>query len=283
VAGYLDFGLTLQQNFITNAPLLLLGTNPVPTDCNLLVIAGPRQALSAGELEKIQTYLDEGGRMLVMFNPVTETRDTGLERLLMRYDLMVGEGNVVDPGQSEKPELGNDIVISGFSDKHPVVNPLINYGIQMILPRPLSSIQSQKVGADTLKVDLVAATTPNAYLRGEVKPKRRQYAVAATIEKGALPGVVTTRGATRILVLGDSTIFVNTLIGKWSNRDFAGYAANWLLDRTQLLEGVGPRAVEEFRIKMTGDQIRTSRWLLLGAVPGSVLALGSLVWLRRRK
>jgi LPXTG-motif cell wall-anchored protein len=34
---------------------------------------------------------------------------------------------------------------------------------------------------------------------------------------------------------------------------------------------------------MTQVQQRQVRWLLLAALPGGVLALGGLVWLRRRK
>ena len=66
-------------------------------------------------------------------------------------------------------------------------------------------------------------------------------------------------------------------------RDFVGYAVNWLLDRPTLLEGIGPRPVTEFRLIMTRTQQRNVRWLLLGALPGSILMLGGLAWLRRRK
>lgn len=67
-----------------------------------------------------------------------------------------------------------------------------------------------------------------------------------------------------------------------ANRDFAGLAANWLLDRTQLLEGLGPRPVSEYRLVMTKKQLQSAQWILLGAMPGGVLVLGTLVWLRRR-
>jgi hypothetical protein len=68
-----------------------------------------------------------------------------------------------------------------------------------------------------------------------------------------------------------------------ANRDFLGYAVNWLLDRPSLLQGIGPRPVEAFRLTMTQNQRREVRWLLLGVLPCSVLLLGGLVWLVRRK
>jgi LPXTG-motif cell wall-anchored protein len=33
---------------------------------------------------------------------------------------------------------------------------------------------------------------------------------------------------------------------------------------------------------MTESQMRKARWILLGGMPGAVLLLGALVWLRRR-
>src|SRR6266404_3289151 len=66
--GYLKFTLLLEQNYIRPEPLDLFGTNGVPKDCSLLVIAGPRDPLLDPELEKIEQYLSQGGRLLVLFN-----------------------------------------------------------------------------------------------------------------------------------------------------------------------------------------------------------------------
>jgi len=101
-------------------------------------------------------------------------------------------------------------------------------------------------------------------------------------EKGAVKGVVTERGSSRLIVAGDSIFLANGWIDSAANRDFASYAANWLLDRTQLLEGIGPRPVSEYRVIMTKTQLQAAEWILLGGMPASVLVLGSLVWLRRR-
>jgi hypothetical protein len=87
----------------------------------------------------------------------------------------------------------------------------------------------------------------------------------------------------RMIVVGDSLFLNNQVIEAGANRDFAGYAVNWLLDRpTSLLKGIGPSPVVEFRLLMTQTELQNVRWLLLGALPGVVLAFGSLVWLRRR-
>jgi hypothetical protein len=68
-----------------------------------------------------------------------------------------------------------------------------------------------------------------------------------------------------------------------TNRDFAEYALNWLLERSQLLGGLGPRSIVEYSVVMSQSQLLRVEWLLLGAIPGGVLLLGGLVWLRRRR
>jgi LPXTG-motif cell wall-anchored protein len=103
------------------------------------------------------------------------------------------------------------------------------------------------------------------------------------VEKGAIKDVITERGSTRMVVTGDSIFLANHYIDSAANRAFLGCAVNWLLERTQLLEGLGPRPIEEHRIVMTNAQLHQAQWVLLAGLPGSVLVLGGLVWLRRRK
>jgi hypothetical protein len=103
------------------------------------------------------------------------------------------------------------------------------------------------------------------------------------VEKGAIKDVITERGSTRIIVVGDSLFLGNLQIESAANRDFVGNAVNWLLERTQLLAGLGPRPIMQYKIVMTKAQLHQAQWVLLGVLPGSVLFLGGLVWLRRRR
>jgi len=278
--GYLSFASVLHQNYLRTEKLSLLGTNNVPADCDLLVIAGPVIEISTNQLEKIQQYLTQGGRLLALFNPAALGRPTGLERLLVRWNVIVGENAVIDPDQTEN-KAGGDVVVSAYS-QHPLVNPMIGYGLYLIQPRSVAPMDSRSRDAGAPKVQLVAFTGENAVLANEPRGQKRRYGVAAVVEN-AVPGVATERGTTRILVVGDSAFLDNQCIEKWANRDFAACAVNWLLERTQLLEGVGPRPIKEFRITMTRSQVKTVRWILLAAMPGAVLLLGGLVWLRRRR
>ena len=280
IGDYKKFAMALAENFIATAPLNLLGdNNAIPDDCNLLIIAGPRSEFKEAELQKLDQYLKQGGRLFMLFDFRSIKNPTGIEPILKNWGVNVLADVVKEP---KNTVTGQDVIAYDFSS-HPAANPLTGLALQMSLPRPVVRVDWQNPPADAPKVDEIAFSSPQSTLMGERNAPPRSYPLIAAVEQKAVPGVANTRGTTRIIVTGDSTFLDNEMIAFTPNRDFAGYAANWLLDRTVLLEGLGPRPVTEFRLTMTRAQQKNVRWLLLGALPGGVLAFGWLVWFARRK
>jgi len=279
-SGYLKFSAVLSENYIASEPLNLLGENVVPDDCNLLIIAGPRAAFKDSELQKIDDYLAQGGRLFVLFNYYSLKQPTGLDSILARW----GVATLADVVQEHDPNntSGEDVIIYNFSP-HPVVNPLTGLALQLILPRPVGAADLQNPPADAPKVDALVSSSPQSTLMNDPAAPPRSYPLMVAVEQKAVPGVASTRGIMRMVVVGDSFFLNNKYIESLANRDFTGYAVNWLLDRTILLNGIGPRPVTEFRLTMTETQQRNIRWLLLGALPGAILLFGGIVWFARRK
>ena len=280
-SGYLKFASVLRENYIDVQPLELLGDNEVPDDCNLLIIAGPTGPLSPLELQKIDKYLAQGGRLLALFNYASIKRPTGLEPILQTWGVNVGMGIVQDMKNTASPS-GTDVDVRRFS-QHPVVNPLIQSTLELILPRPVSRVDSKNPAPGAPQVDELAFSGDGSTLVGELAEPPRSYSLMVAVEQKSVAGVANPRGNTRLAVVGDSIFLNNEVIEGGANRDFLGYTVNWLLDRPTLLQGIGPQPVEVFRLLMTQDQRRDVRWLLLGALPGAVLLFGGLVWMVRRK
>jgi ABC-type uncharacterized transport system involved in gliding motility auxiliary subunit len=280
--GYLKFASTLAQNYIAVTNLELLGDNTIPMDCNLLIIAAPTTPLSELELQKIDQYLVQGGRLLALFNYRSIRQPTGLEPILQGWGVNVGYDYVKDP---DNTITGEDVIVRKFG-QHPVVSALAQFALQMILPRPIGRVDSQNPPAGAPQVDELADSSSGSTLASNPAEPPRSYSLMVAVEQKPVAGVVSPRGNTRIIVTGDSIFLGNHYIegGEGgANRDFLSAAVNWLLDRPALLQGIGPRPVTEFRLQMTQTQRREVRWLLLGALPGAVLLFGGLVWLVRRK
>ncbi len=286
VSGYLNFKSLLQRNYILPVPLTLTGTNGVPTDCNLLIIPGPRTAIPEIALDQIEQYLNEGGRLFALFNALPD-RPTGLEKILLaHWGVLVGNGIVRDPEHSAYQTKGGgeagDVVVGGFA-KHPAVTALLGFYLDFIQPRPISPTTAKDKAADAPKVEVIIATEETARLNDDPTRKQRRYPLAVAVERAAPLGLPTARGSTRMIVVGDSFFLGNEPIKRFANADFAEYAVNWLLDRPQLTTGIGPSKFSEFRILLTAEQLGKIQWLLLAVLPGGVLLLGGLVWLRRQK
>ncbi len=277
--GYSKFGLTLAQNYFQPVNLELASSEAVPDDCSLLIIAAPTVELDAAKLQKIDRYLADGGRLLLLLNYASIRQPTGLESIVQRWGVAVAADYVKDP---QSTITGQDLKIRRFGS-HPVVNPLTQLSLQMILPRPVMRISSANPTANAPQVEELAFAGENSTLAMNKTLPPQSYPLIVAVEQKPTAGAASPRGSTRIIVAGDSVFLGNHYIDGGGNRDFVGYAANWLCNREQLLSGIAPRPVTEFRLLLTQKQNQQLRWLLLGALPGGVLVFGWLVWLVRRK
>jgi len=281
VQGYSQFTAALLLNRIETVPLSLADTNAVPDDCNVLIVPGPLRPIPDAELEKVEQYLGQGGRLLALLNSFGNPRECGLERVLAKWGVAITTNPVVDLRNTKL--RGHDLMTADFA-AHEAVRPLAEAArkneaaLHLISPRGVGRLESALKTADAPTVEVLVRSAPSATLDGHAGV----FPLAVAVEKGAVKGVVTQRGTTRIVVVGDSFFLGNEMVRSASNQDFAACAANWLLDRSQLLFGLGPRRVDEFRLTLSQAQVQTLQWLLLGGLPGAVLAFGGLVWLKRR-
>lgn len=289
--AFASFAELLSLNNVAAEPLLLTGTNDVPTDCQLLVIAGPRTKLTTPELQKLDQYLTQGGRMFALFHHFGASGETGLENLLARWGVAVGSDVVLDnehyirdPGHIILTNYGTHAITRALAE------PLVPMSI--LLPRSVGKRADLPLKADAPTVTELLLTSRGGVAHGDFRngvpyqnpaaDRRGAIPLAVAVEKGAVPGVTLERGSTRIVAVGDALFLDNELINELNNRHFAEKAVNWLLDRSHLMAGIGPQPIHEYKITVTQGQLLAMRWIMLGLMPGSVLGFGLLVWWRRR-
>ena len=290
--GYSKFAGVLSENGVKFEPLRLEGAAEIPSDCNLLIVAGPTQRMLPVVVEKIDRYLkQQGGRLLALFNFYSEIRETGLERSLAEWGVVVGRNRVNDEGYAVSPDK-QDMVVSSYGN-HPLVRPLLRSQLYLLRPRTISREKSPGRGADAPQVEELVFTSEGARVIENFRPDgspspssddpigRKPLMVA--VERGGVRKVSAERGATRIVVAGDSIFLANDTIDKAANHEFASHAINWLLAREELLVGIPPRPLKEYRVILSRAEMFSVEWILLAAMPGSALVLGGLVWMRRRR
>jgi hypothetical protein len=278
-SGYSKLAAILKKEIDSDWDRLSLeGTNTVPADCQLLIIAaGANEGnIPPEELGKISAYLKQGGRLLALL-----TVHCGLGPVLAQWGLALGTNRVVT---DKDFNIDRYTFYTAQWVPHPIVNPLASEDlrVRMVVPWPVYNITQQAKVPGAPEVSYLAVTSTNGY---DERMRRQAYPLLAAVEQGVINGVNSPRaGGTRIVVAGDSDFLddevIDTVAG---NHYFAWGALNWLLDRQPiLLAGLGPQPIREYNFYMTRSQTRTVQWLFLAAMPGAVLGLGALVWLRRR-
>jgi len=285
--GYSRFAKMLVNNDVELAMLESLINHDVPDDCGLLVIAGPKKRFATEELDRLDRYLMQGGRMFLLF-PMYLGGDplTGLESRLLNWNVQVGLDYVRDQDQSSAASAA-ELVTSHYGG-HAITKPLLRSSLELIVPRSISA-RPGGVRADAPKATEIIFTGERGYTvhpdgtgTGTIE-RKGAIPLAVAVEKGGIQGVASDRGATRMVVVGSSVSLANAVMLAGANADFANIAVNWLLSRDVILGDIPPRAIAEYRINVTKEQMRTLRWIFLAGAPGGALMLGGIVWIRRRK
>jgi hypothetical protein len=258
--------------------LSLQGTNVIPADCQLLIVAASAREgkMTPDELAKIAAYLKQGGRMLAAL-----TVRSGLESVLANWRVGVGDSRVVD--MDKNFNQGEGTFLTAQLIPHAITDPLASekMPLLMVFPRPVYELENQSKMPGAPEVAVLAATSSQGMNEAR---QAGVFPLLVAVEQGGIQGVNSPGGrGTRMVVAGDSDFLDDQVIDFAGNHIFAQLALNWLLQRPQImLSGLGPRPIKEYKLYMTHAQTQAIRWLFLAGLPGGVLFLGGLVWLRRR-
>lgn len=135
-------------------PLNLAGTGQVPDNTASLVIAGPTVALTAAEVQAIQTYLDGGGNLFWM---VDEGAFQGLQGVADALGLKVVPGTVVDPNAEalNLPDPRYAVVAN-----YPASSVLKDFNLVTILPTATALSVAAPEG---WQVEELFQTTPESW------------------------------------------------------------------------------------------------------------------------
>ena len=128
----------LRDNLFRVAPLDLLRAGGVPDDAAALVVAGPRQPISANELAMLDEYLQQGGRLLLLLDPDPQEE---LRELLRTWWLEVDDGALVDPAAHVVPNVDDPLVARNRNRLQ--LTDLHFPGVTAVLPLPGRPMRSK--------------------------------------------------------------------------------------------------------------------------------------------
>ncbi|HQL61523.1 MAG TPA: GldG family protein [bacterium] len=296
----------LEQEAYEMADLELTGLTEVPTDCALLVIAGPQTSLFENEVAAIKDYLRYGGSLLLFQDP---RRESGLETLLRdSYGVWIQDDIILDNdplsavfGQtqlvltigaasygSHEATKGVERVMTVYSQvrslqKDP--NPPEGVRITELVKSSNDSFGETEV--DRLFNEKTAANDPAKDHQGPLTmavavdwDAEARISDATQEESAKEPDVSSAKKPQgRMIVFGDSDCASNQFFQ--TNKDFLLNCVNWLSQEEDLIS-IRPKEEMGQPIFMSAVQQRIIFWVPVVILPLLVLLVGVMVYMTRR-
>ncbi|MEO5659009.1 MAG: GldG family protein, partial [Polaromonas sp.] len=225
--------LLTKQNYDLK-PLDLNITTTVPSDARAVVLAGPLVPMTQAEVDKLKAYLDQGGAMVVMLDPLiqTQTPVTATEPLVdylaQGWGLRVDNDVIVDlyNSFSGQPYFPTD---SDYGTS-PITARLQNIKTVFPVARSVGAIEGTGLPGNNyvslITVDARAwGETDFNTLSGTAAPTQDATDLAPPLNVAETAENTTTKS--RVVFFGDEDFASNTFANQGANGNLFVSAVNW--------------------------------------------------------
>jgi ABC-type uncharacterized transport system involved in gliding motility auxiliary subunit len=269
--------------------LVLMRADRVPEDCAVLIVCGPQTDLAEPELEAIEQYVQDSGRILFLIDPETAP---SLKSFLEQYGIVLGDDIIVD---RLSRLFGGDYltpVLTTYSPYHPITRNF-NVASFFTIARSVSTTEGPRVRTTWLartgegswaESDIDTLKDGNASFDPD-KDQPGPIALAAVSEIETPEDTVKESADSKqaaVVVFGDSDFATNARIMLSGNADMFVNAVNWLGEEESLI-AIRPKETTFSPVILTPADARMVFFLPVIVLPGIVLLCGIYVFTRRSR
>lgn len=295
VQGHGEQPLTGEQNSLSQALSVLternytaeplnLAQTTIPTDATVVVVAGAKRGLLPSEATALNSYLDQGGSLLLAIDP---TINLGIDSLLKNWGVTLDNRLAVNPAGAAVG-LGPAVILVDTYGQHPITKDFGN-GLSLYRgARPIATSVVEGVQATPLLL-----TSPQSWAESDLKDENLQFDPKSDRPGPLTLGVALSRPATassnnkpresRMVVIGNSDFITNNQFSQQLNGDVFVNSISWLSKQESAAQlSVRPKEAKNRRINLQAAQGNILGLTALGFIPliGFVSAV-ILWWLRR--
>ncbi len=250
----------------------------VPENASALIIAGPQEDLGTKELEILKSYLEQGGRLLLMLNPDAPDR---FVELINGWWITFEDGTIIDTESYVAPDQDTPLV--------PRTNNSLGL-VETYFPGAAAVVPKEET-PDGVELVPMAWTSRKSWVeKGSLVSDRPEFD-EGTDMKGPLAVGVQVRATeselfevpteTRLVVMGDSDFAANEHFKNGNNSDLFLNAVNWLTAGEELIS-VDRKVLPSRRLILDPEQERFFHISSIGLLPLLLILAAGYVWWRRR-
>lgn len=285
----------MDKNNYSLTELNLLMTTSIPEDCDLLFMYAPTTDLSEDEAEMIGSYLDQGGKVMILLGETNAAELPNLEGILEEYGIQSAGGYIADPQRCYQgnyyyifPELSlSGDMADGISSEMVL---LINaHGLNVIDP-----------SRDTITTTSFMSSSDQAFDVTETTQEQGSYSLGAVAEESVSTSdddsssddadteessdeSDTEELMSRLTVISAGSLIDPQITDSFTQLENTTVFMNAV---TANFDGVQNLSIEA---KSLGTEYNTVQYtglfsfIVVFGIPAVILIGGIVVWFRRRK
>ncbi len=287
--GFSNVKELLEKNNYKTRTISLLEKAEVPSDCTVLLVAGPRFDYVEPAVKAIKAYVEGGGRALLLVDPPLKlgrediAENPALAKVIADWGVTLNKDLVLDTsGIGQLFGLSEVVPLVATYESHVIVREMKEVATAFPITR---SIETKS--ADKVSVEKLFSTSSNSYATSNLasaeirinpaKDKKGPLALAAAGTYST--GKEGSQG--RFVVVGSSGWAANSILRFNGNRDLFMNMVNWLSSDEDLIS-IRPKEPEDRRLTMSRAQMRLVFYSSVIGLPLVVILAGLSVWWRRR-
>lgn len=272
-----------RSNYETVEDFSLLNVDAIPEECDVLLINAPTSDISDEELTMLRSYVQGGGKLVVLSGPQENADLPNLQALLSDYGVTVNDGVVVDTNRDYyaftapyvlMPEIESSDITDPFKDGDYHVIVPIAAGLTVGEDNGGATVTSLlKTSTDSFSKAAGYAMTTYDKEDGDIDGP---FTLAVSVEDANAGG--------RLLWVA-SDYLLDDMYNSYSsgaNLDFVMNGLSWMIGNTDAVS-IRSKSLDYNYLTISSSSAAWLKVCMIGIIPVGFLLLGLDEVLRRRK
>lgn len=257
-------------------------TQDIPKETNLIVMGAPSVDYTENEVEKVSSFLDNGGKLeknLLYIESVQQPKTPNIDELLEEYGIKFRDEFVYD---SDGENASNGYVFMERASNN-FMDDIKDDSLRLftsVYTKPITIDYNNK---EMLTCEPYIQTSDTGYTM-DSENKKLTSGVTVT---GAVGSKATFNDGdtyySNLIALGSEFFLDDTVLqmSQYLNRQWILSIVNGVTGKSSGIT-IEPKTVEGGMFDLTNTQIKVLEWVFIVIIPVIVLAVGIIIWLRRK-
>ncbi len=261
----------------------------IPEDADVLATVMPSSDFTAEECEKIDAFLDNGGKLIVLYSPGLEACPT-FESYLYEWGIKPVHGIVVENDSSKS--AGSQVEFFPTLQEHEITSNILSLKLPVMFVGGTMGFEVYENNPQKATVTSLVKSSSNSFVETDLNSKNPEFNgedLQGAVDLCVLSEkqVVTNSGEEKtaaVFVLGNALAVEITEqhTGNRANSEFTENTVTYLTNSSDSLQ-ISSKIITKGLFTRPSDVVITVLYyVLIWLIPVGLLLAGIIIWLKRR-